>query len=79
MKRQFIAMLPYALILIGILIALIMISENSSRSTENNGYVRVINCIIFKGNSQTRTRDDIEDCYRAVENDLHITLDRYDK
>lgn len=61
----------------GVLILFFTISNNANTSSENNAYVRVINCII-SFTPDNRTRAEIEACYVTVENDLNVTLKRYD-
>lgn len=56
-----------------------ILSVESSRdiSRENNGYVRVIDCVISTPGT-VRTKEDIENCYKKVEKELGIKLQRYD-
>ena len=51
--------------------------ESNEEIKENNGYVRVINCIVSYP-PMSREQENIENCYRTVENDLGIKLQRYD-
>ena len=52
--------------------------KSNNTTQENNGYLRVINCVSTVPGSQ-RTANDIEKCYQSVENDLNVTLQRYNK
>lgn len=52
------------------------IIDGRATDNQNNGYVRVINCIISVP-ANTRTKDDINNCYVEVETDLGIKLERY--
>lgn len=61
----------------GVLLLVTIVLSTRSTSTENNGYIRVINCVISVP-ATTRTQADIEDCYQKVEKDLGIKLTRYD-
>ena len=58
---------------------LIFVAVLSTQNTnkENNGYIRVINCVISIP-AKVRTQADIEKCYKSVEKDLDIQLQRYD-
>lgn len=78
MRDFFIKSIPYVFIMLGFVIAYWMIANNTIQSKENNGYTRVINCIISK-NATERIQSDIEECYRVVENEIGIKLQRYDK
>lgn len=70
----------FALPIIGIaavllIVAMILATQNINK--DNNGYIRVINCVISIPAS-VRTQADIEHCYSTVEKDLGIHLQRYD-
>lgn len=60
-----------------VLLIVFMISDSRNTSTQNNAYIRVINCIVSY-NATERRQEDIESCYRTVEYDLDIKLQRYD-
>lgn len=59
-----------------LLVLLITVSARDF-SKSNNGYIRVINCVISTP-ANIRTQADIENCYTTVEKDLGIHLQRYD-
>jgi len=59
------------------LLIVVYIASVKDTSRENNGYIRVINCIVSFPAS-TRSQNDIENCYKTVESDLGIKLQRYD-
>lgn len=63
--------------IIGILLVAIFFIAIKGSTQENNGYIRVINCVISIP-AKTRTQDDIEQCYRTVEKDIGVKLQRYD-
>lgn len=68
--------LPTISIVVVLLVFIFVISaKNTTR--ENNGYIRVINCVISTPATK-RTQSDIEKCYTSVERDLKIHLQRYD-
>lgn len=62
---------------IGVLMVAIFFVVIKSSTQENNGYIRVINCVISIP-AKTRTQSDIENCYSKVEKDLGLKLQRYD-
>ncbi len=59
------------------LLILVFVLGIKSKNEENNGYIRVINCIISIP-ATTRTQGDIESCYQTVENQTGVKLQRYD-
>jgi hypothetical protein len=59
------------------LLIVFYVSSAKETSHENNGYIRVINCIISE-NITTRTKTDIEQCYQTVEAQTGVHLQRYD-
>jgi hypothetical protein len=61
----------------GVLLILLIVISTKGATQENNGYIRVINCVISVP-AKTRTQADIESCYTKVEKDLGIKLQRYD-
>ncbi len=61
----------------GVLLILTIVLSTKQATSENNGYIRVINCVISIP-ATLRTQEDIERCYKTVENDLGIKLQRYD-
>lgn len=61
----------------GILIVVALILGTQNTSSENNAYLRVVNCIVSH-NAKERQQVDIEECYVTVENELNIKLQRYD-
>lgn len=63
--------------LAGLLLVTFIVIDARSTTTENNGYIRVINCVISIP-ATVRTQDDIETCYDTVEKELGIKLQRYD-
>lgn len=63
--------------LAAILLILAEVSTAKNTTTDNNGYIRVINCVMSTP-STIRTQEDIEKCYKTVEKDLGIKLQRYD-
>lgn len=76
--EKFITKLALPLIgLAAILLIFIMVSSARARAIENNGYIRVINCIISIP-ATTRTQNDIETCYEIVEKQVDVKLQRYD-
>lgn len=68
--------LPVIALAAGVLIMFFLLDTRDT-SKQNNGYVRVINCVISVP-ATVRTQQNIENCYEAVEKDLNITLQRYD-
>lgn len=67
---------PFVIFFAGIIIILLVVTDIRGTSRQNNGYVRVINCIV-EVPATVRTEDDIDHCYEVVEKDLGITLKRY--
>lgn len=65
------------LVAAGILIIITIALSTEDTSKENNGYIRVINCVVSIP-ATVRTQTDIEKCYSTVEKDLGIRLQRYD-
>lgn len=63
--------------LAAIVLILTMLASTKSQTSENNGYIRVINCIISIP-ATTRTQADIESCYKTVEQQVNVKLQRYD-
>ena len=63
--------------LAGLLLVTFIVIDARGTTTENNGYIRVINCVISIP-ATVRTQDDIETCYNKVEKELGIKLQRYD-
>lgn len=61
----------------GILLIAWIVLDAKGTTTETNGYIRVINCVISVP-AGTRTQGDIETCYIKVEKELNIKLQRYD-
>jgi hypothetical protein len=61
----------------GILLILVFVLATKGQSKENNGYIRVINCIISIP-ATTRAQEDIETCYSTVEKQVGVKLQRYD-
>lgn len=53
------------------------VASSKSTTEQNNAYIRVINCIVYYKPS-TRTEADIEHCYKLVEGQTHVKLQRYD-
>lgn len=67
---------PFVIFFAGIIIILLVVTDIRGTSRQNNGYVRVINCIV-EIPATVRTEEDIDRCYEVVEKDLGITLKRY--
>lgn len=67
---------PYVILSAGVLLIFLVLFEGRTTNRQNNGYVRVINCIISVP-ATVRTQEDIDHCYEVVETDLHIKLQRY--
>lgn len=65
------------IIFAGMLLIIGIIIDAKGTSEQNNAYIRVINCIVSH-NAASRTQNDIESCYVAVERDLNTKLQRYD-
>lgn len=68
------------IVIAAVFIMLAFVFMTKSKVDENNGYVRVINCIIVL-HSEHDTQpvaNDIENCYVQVEQQMHIKLQRYD-
>lgn len=63
--------------LAGMLLVTFIVLDARSTTHENSGHTRVINCGISVP-ATVRTQDDIEDCYKKVETELGIKLQRYD-
>lgn len=68
--------LPIIIIAAALLIITITLTIQDT-SKDNNGYIRVINCVISTP-ADARTQIEIENCYSTVETDLGIKLQRYD-
>lgn len=60
-----------------VLLIIVMLAGSQDTTKQNNAYIRVINCIVSYP-ATSRTQSDVEQCYRTVENDLGIKLQRYD-
>ncbi len=65
------------IVVAGLLVVVALVLDTRGATTENNGYIRVINCVISIP-ATVRTQKDIEKCYETVESDLGIKLQRYD-
>lgn len=61
----------------GLLMILAFVVSAKEKNTENNAYIRVINCIVSYP-ATSRTQQNIEQCYQIVEHQLNIKLQRYD-
>jgi len=77
-EKLFLQLAPFIIVLAGVMIILVIIADSRGTTKQNNAYVRVINCIVSK-NANTRTQDDIEQCYQIVERESNIKLQRYDR
>ena len=78
MRKSIVYVSPFIIIFLGIFVLIVFTSSSNNLSKENNGYTRVINCVISK-NAVSRSQGDIENCYQKVESDLEIKLHRYDR
>jgi Skp family chaperone for outer membrane proteins len=65
------------IVLAGIVLILSFVASSKSTGEENNAYIRVINCIVSYPATQ-RTQTNIEECYKTVEDQMHVHLQRYD-
>lgn len=65
------------IVLAAILLVTVLILSTKTQTSQNNGYIRVINCIISIPATE-RTQGDIESCYVQVEKQVGIKLQRYD-
>jgi Skp family chaperone for outer membrane proteins len=63
--------------LAAVMLILVFILSTRGQSKENNGYIRVINCIISIPATE-RNQGDIETCYQRVESEVGLKLQRYD-
>lgn len=61
----------------GVILTLFFVISINGATQQNNGYIRVINCVISIPATK-RTQTDIEHCYTTVEQNLGIHLQRYD-
>ncbi len=68
----------FIILLAGIAVMGFFMVDGRNTSSQNNGYVRVINCIISVPATE-RTSVDIDNCYASVENDIGIKLQRYNE
>lgn len=69
---------PVVLVAAGLVLIAFFVIQSGATNTENNGYVRVINCIISIPATK-RTQTDINNCYADVEKELGIHLQRYNR
>ncbi len=65
------------IIVAGTLLLFFLFVSAKNTGEQNNAYIRVINCIVSY-NVDTRTQEQIENCYTTVERDLDTRLQRYD-
>ena len=75
--RVFPRIAPLILSAAAFLLVFFFVVQIKDTSKQNNGYIRVINCVISTP-AKIRTQEDIEHCYKTVESDLGIKLQRYD-
>jgi len=68
--------LPYLIVLAGIIFSVIMISQTSQQTKENNFYTRFQACILTIAPS-VRTQKSVDSCYDQVEQQTGIKADRY--
>lgn len=61
----------------GMLLITALVLTSQGTTNQNNAYIRVINCIVSY-NANERKQSDIDNCYKTLERDLGITLQRYD-
>ncbi len=61
----------------GIMLITAFVVSTKNTGEQNNAYIRVINCIVSYP-ATSRTQDDVEQCYKTVESELGVTLQRYD-
>lgn len=74
------ALAPYIIGIATALIIVAVIEMNQTQYTvkETAAYTRVSNCIVAKSGSKTSTPLGVETCYKQVEKDSHIPLERFD-
>lgn len=77
-KSTFLFLLPFIIIIAGILFLYITIITNRKNGLVSSAYTRVTNCVISK-NATSRSQGDIEKCYSVIENEFNLKLKRYDK
>ncbi len=75
-KKTVLDVLPYAIVLIGIIFALFLISHSNKTAQENNFYTRFQACVLTISPS-VRTQESIESCYDQVEKQTGIKAERY--
>jgi len=69
--------IPYLIVLVGIVFALVLIDDARRTTTENNFYTRFQACVLTIS-PLVRNQQSIDSCYDQVEEQTGIKADRYE-